>query len=248
MFKKRIKEEKYYTVIMAKIPVDREKARISEKKYREKNKELLREKALKNYYKNRERELERSKKYRQENRDYYRQKNNEFYHALHDWVESMKTSKGCKLCGSKERLHYHHRDPKTKIMAISNMVSKQKSRTEILSEIEKCDILCKPCHDKEHTLFNDQERKERKAERHKKWWNRPEIKERMKQYRKDNLERTRIRERQRYQIPEIRQKHLEANRLWRKNNPEKARESDRRKREKQKLKKASQNNSLDNYN
>ena len=214
---------------------NREKMREYERKYRERNRELVRKRALERYYKNRDKNLERGKKYRQNNREYYRQKNREFYHALRKWVNEMKTSKGCKICGTKEKLQYHHRDPKTKIMAVSNMVSKQMSRAEILIEIEKCDVLCKPCHDNEHTLFTDEERKERKSKLHKKW--RAKNKEKIQQYRRDNLERTRTRQRERYKDPEVRQKTLEKNRLWRKNNPEKARESDRRKREKQKLKK-----------
>lgn len=223
---------------------NREKMREYERKYRERNREVIRQRALARYYKDRERQLELSKKRRQNNKEYYRRKKNEYRLATLKWVEEMKREKGCKVCGTKEKLQYHHRNPKEKFMAIADMISQAKNKDLILKEIEKCDVLCKPCHDKEHTQFNDLERKERKARRNKQW--RIKNQERMKQYKKNNRERDLAKARERYKNPEIRQKYLERNRLWRKNNPEKARESDRRKWEKQKLKKA-QSNSLDSY-
>lgn len=46
-------------------------------------------------------------------------------------------------------MHFHHRDPATKIFKISEGAYRQ-SRAKILAEIEKCDLLCGDCHRAEH--------------------------------------------------------------------------------------------------
>ena len=223
---------------MAKVPINREKARISERKYQEKNKELLREKALKYYHKNKEKIKERLKNQTREQKDRRNERRRGYRIEVVRWINEMKLKEGCKICGTKEKLQYHHRDPKEKLMAISTMISREKSKELILKEIEKCDILCKPCHDKEHTQFTDEERKERRAKLHKRW--RAKNFEHIKEYKEKN--RTRILEGyKKYRSrPEVKERKRETNRLWRQNNKDKTREYDRRKWEKQKLKKQAQ--------
>jgi hypothetical protein len=50
----------------------------------------------------------------------------------------------CKECGSWENLEFHHRDPKTKTNYKGNLWSWSKIRR--ITELAKCDILCKSCH------------------------------------------------------------------------------------------------------
>ena len=64
-------------------------------------------------------------------------------------LRGLKQFKGCSCCGWKPTnprlLHFHHRDPKTKLFNVSQNVHSQ-SWPNILAEVEKCDIMCEPCH------------------------------------------------------------------------------------------------------
>jgi hypothetical protein len=61
----------------------------------------------------------------------------------------LKQFKGCECCGWKpanaKLLHFHHTDPATKLFNISQSIH-SKSWPQILAEVEKCQILCEPCH------------------------------------------------------------------------------------------------------
>ena len=63
---------------------------------------------------------------------------------------------GCLVCGIKtdnpDDYDYHHRDPKTKIASIADMVGRG-SRQAIINEKSKCDIVCKSCHKKIHLNY-----------------------------------------------------------------------------------------------
>jgi hypothetical protein len=67
-------------------------------------------------------------------------------------VRGIKVSKGCVDCGEKHPacLQFHHRDPSLKLANINRMVILKRSRQLLLSEIEKCDVLCANCHAKRH--------------------------------------------------------------------------------------------------
>ena len=56
---------------------------------------------------------------------------------------------GCFVCsvktGNPDDYDYHHRDPKTKVASLSDMVGRG-SWQSILNEAAKCDIVCKSCH------------------------------------------------------------------------------------------------------
>ena len=59
----------------------------------------------------------------------------------------IKEAQGCMRCGYNEyggRLHFHHRDPSTKIFSIGNGVVYSSQRLQ--EEIDKCDLLCISCH------------------------------------------------------------------------------------------------------
>jgi 5-methylcytosine-specific restriction endonuclease McrA len=52
----------------------------------------------------------------------------------------------CEKCGSRKRLEFDHRDPLQKKFTITTNINK--AWDEILKEIEKCQLLCKKCHDR----------------------------------------------------------------------------------------------------
>ena len=59
----------------------------------------------------------------------------------------IKEAIGCMRCGYNEdggKLHFHHRDPSTKIFSIGKAVAYSSQRLQ--EEIDKCDLLCAVCH------------------------------------------------------------------------------------------------------
>jgi len=59
----------------------------------------------------------------------------------------IKEAQGCMNCGYNEdgsKLHFHHRDPSTKLFSIANAVTLAPQRVQ--EEIDKCDLLCDACH------------------------------------------------------------------------------------------------------
>ena len=50
----------------------------------------------------------------------------------------------CVKCGTVEQLEFDHIDPKTKSFGIGKMWSL--SNDKLQKELEKCQLLCKPCH------------------------------------------------------------------------------------------------------
>lgn len=64
-------------------------------------------------------------------------------------VAKRKVSKGCKKCGYDDHpaaLSFHHKKPENKENTISNMVWDQYPIETINSEIDKCDVYCRNCH------------------------------------------------------------------------------------------------------
>lgn len=70
------------------------------------------------------------------------------YKKLRDLLNSLKEGKPCADCGKSfpnEAMDFDHRDPSTKIEKVSAMVYKG-SVPLLLSEVEKCDLVCAVCH------------------------------------------------------------------------------------------------------
>ena len=54
----------------------------------------------------------------------------------------------CALCGSTDKLHFHHREKENKKFTIGRAWW---SSPEVMrAELEKCDVLCQECHKKAH--------------------------------------------------------------------------------------------------
>jgi len=69
-------------------------------------------------------------------------------------VNNIKEEAECKNCEEDfpACLDFHHKEPKQKIEAISRMKVKSKYDLEdVKKEIDKCEIICKNCHAKEHS-------------------------------------------------------------------------------------------------
>lgn len=63
------------------------------------------------------------------------------------WWQSYKQTLSCVVCGESRWwcLDFHHTDPSEKEGALSRMISSN-SREAVLSEIEKCIVVCRNCH------------------------------------------------------------------------------------------------------
>jgi hypothetical protein len=63
-----------------------------------------------------------------------------------------KLSCGCQMCGynrCSEAMDFHHIDETTKRANVSDMVSSGYGLKTIMTEVQKCVILCKNCHAEE---------------------------------------------------------------------------------------------------
>lgn len=63
------------------------------------------------------------------------------------WLDKIKLSKGCELCGYKVHpaaLHFDHIDPDKKLFGIGSNIGTNLKR--LFQEIRKCRVLCANCH------------------------------------------------------------------------------------------------------
>lgn len=81
-----------------------------------------------------------------------RRKSKEFYDKKVSAVAEYKSNCGCAKCGETRPyvLEFHHRDPSQKDYTIANRA--RASLEAIMSEIQKCVILCSNCHQSFHHL------------------------------------------------------------------------------------------------
>ena len=95
------------------------------------------------YLRNKKLTIERSMKYKHDNQKWFKEE------KLKDVI------RGCVDCGctgsmsTLTEFDYHHIDPKTKILAVSDMLGTF-GRPKVIAEMQKCELLCKPCHRKHH--------------------------------------------------------------------------------------------------
>lgn len=68
------------------------------------------------------------------------------------WLRTYKKNLSCVTCNENHPacLDFHHLDKTTKEGTVSNMISEGYSIELVQKEIDKCIILCKNCHAKEH--------------------------------------------------------------------------------------------------
>ena len=105
-----------------------------------KNPEKQKEAKRQWYLKNKKITIERSMKYKHDNQVWFKE------------TKLKDVSKGCSCCGymgHPDDFDYHHVDPSTKILAVSDMLGTY-GRPKVIAEMAKCVIVCKPCHAKYH--------------------------------------------------------------------------------------------------
>ena len=74
-----------------------------------------------------------AKEYRKRNRKY---------------IDNIKKQSQCKLCGYDDciALVFHHRDPSEKEVNIPTLCGNRCSMKKVISELNKCNIVCQNCH------------------------------------------------------------------------------------------------------
>lgn len=94
----------------------------------------------------------KTKKYYQANKPYYMERAKKRQAELRDWYREIKAGLSCQECGESHpaTLQFHHRDPAEKELSIAGAMSMGWSKKRVLSEIDKCDVLCANCHAKKH--------------------------------------------------------------------------------------------------
>ena len=60
-------------------------------------------------------------------------------------------SSGCAKCGTLYDLTFHHINPKSKRFNVSEMVARNATVSQLMTEMGKCTILCRKCHDLTHS-------------------------------------------------------------------------------------------------
>lgn len=80
----------------------------------------------------------------------------EKYQDKKQTFEQMKSEQSCAKCGETRGyvLDYHHIDPTQKDNTIARITSNKYKIESILSEIEKCVVLCSNCHREFHHFNN----------------------------------------------------------------------------------------------
>ena len=123
---------------------NKEELRIKKQKYTEENKEKIRERQRKYYYDN----PEHMKKLRKENYKRNREKLVEEQRKIRDerrqYLREYLGGK-CVRCGTVENLEFDHIDPAKKSYSIASNITCF-SLEELILEVDKCQLLCRPCH------------------------------------------------------------------------------------------------------
>lgn len=96
--------------------------------------------------------------HRKYNKDHYLEKKDRIIASakkrkaeLVAWLQELKKTLKCVRCGESDWrcLDFHHRKPSQKEHGVCQMPYYGYSKTRILKEIAKCDVLCANCHRKE---------------------------------------------------------------------------------------------------
>lgn len=80
----------------------------------------------------------------------YRRSGNGALRKFKAWKAEQKCTR-CGYAGDPQKLHFHHRDPSTKIFKITRMVYRYGAK-KLWEEVAKCDLLCQGCHEQEHGI------------------------------------------------------------------------------------------------
>lgn len=86
------------------------------------------------------------------NKQYYKNKAARRRRELQDWMAEQKSILKCSRCVESHAacLEFHHTDPTQKDENLSTAVNRGWSVQRLISEIEKCEVVCSNCHRKLH--------------------------------------------------------------------------------------------------
>jgi hypothetical protein len=90
--------------------------------------------------------------------EYRRHNRAELRNGRRDRMARWKEGKCCKVCGENHPacLDFHHREPGSKDFDIAYAVNVGMGDDLIISEIAKCDVMCRNCHTKLHWEIGNQ--------------------------------------------------------------------------------------------
>lgn len=102
----------------------------------------------------------RSKRYYAENTEEHktvtRERNREYKAKTKLWFKEYKSQLSCVQCGEDRAptLDFHHTDPTEKDYTVASMVGNGLSLNTIMTELNKCIVLCSNCHRMLHYELN----------------------------------------------------------------------------------------------
>ena len=122
---------------------NKEKIRECNRKYRELNKEKMREKSAEYYQLNKEKRAEYARKYREENREYTNKCKREYRDKRRAHCREYLGGK-CVKCGTTHNLQFDHIKREGKKYEITRRLTYKFDTLK--EELDKCQLLCAPCH------------------------------------------------------------------------------------------------------
>lgn len=111
--------------------------------------QLHKEEFCAHYQLHKEERLAKRAAYYEKHRDAILEKNRGERVEFTEWLQILRTNNGCEDCDTHEgRLEHHHVDPTTKKYNVSEMG--RHSLDALEDELDKCVVLCVPCHNNRH--------------------------------------------------------------------------------------------------
>lgn len=71
---------------------------------------------------------------------------------LRQYVYNIKSRCTCKICGTSEKLTFHHINPNEKKYKICRLIEIRCGKNALRAELNKCVTLCEKCHSKIHNI------------------------------------------------------------------------------------------------
>lgn len=78
---------------------------------------------------------------------------------LRCWYKEQKSKRSCVYCGGRKHLEFHHLTGSKKVASVSRMVHDLYPQELIEDEIDKCILLCRKCHGREHQKIDEMNRR-----------------------------------------------------------------------------------------
>jgi len=139
----------------------KEQISIKHAKYRENNKKLIKKQSKKYYITHKKEKQKAGKEYQKTHKEHiknWRNNHKELLKSYNDivsnWFAEFKKSIGCCICGYNKcgaALDFHHSDSSNKKLSVTSY-GLYSGNLKILTELNKCILLCKNCHYEIHII------------------------------------------------------------------------------------------------